>query len=287
MNPGRSLTLSGVLACLGWWHGYALAAEPPEGVCTELWAVEHAIFDGRARGEMSDYLGISSDALLTWPIVVSQPVSGQAMRARYAAGLPPGERVALQFRGCTANGNTAIMYFTTHRTRTSEGLEVDEYFDYVHVFSLEDDDWRLIGSKSRRAAPPSDVLAGRNKAVCGQLWEMEQQIFVGRAQGDRSYYLSIASPAYIGWPPQYTEPVDYAELRAGLEQQGVPGERIDMTLRGCSVDGDTAVIFYSTHRTRRAGGAPADERFETIHIYTQRDGRWLMMGAMARPEPER
>ncbi|MCC5868607.1 MAG: hypothetical protein JJU27_08840 [Gammaproteobacteria bacterium] len=146
-----------------------------------------------------------------------------------------------------------------------------------------------VAAEETSPAPPTPELkTDRDAAVCDTLWEMEQHIYEGRSRGDGSYYLSVTSPAYLGWPPQFREPADYETLRAGILRGGMAaGEHIDLTLRGCSVDDDVAVIFYSTHRTRAAGGAPADDRFETIHIYRERDGKWLMIGAMARPEPER
>lgn len=146
-----------------------------------------------------------------------------------------------------------------------------------------------LAVEEARPAPSTPALqSDRDAAVCDTLWEMEQHIYEGRSRGDGSYYLSVTSPAYLGWPPQFREPADYETLRAGILRGGMAaGEHIDLTLRGCSVDDDVAVIFYSTHRTRAAGGAPADDRFETIHIYRERAGVWLMIGAMARPEPER
>ena len=141
----------------------------------------------------------------------------------------------------------------------------------------------ILGSSGSLTATAADA-----EATCAALWEIEQNIYQARARADGDYYLSIASPAYLGWPPQFNEPAGYDTLRAGIERGTMqPGEKIDLTLRGCSVDDDVAIIFYSTHRTRAGGGAPADDRFETIHVYTQRNSDWVLIGAMARPEPER
>lgn len=141
----------------------------------------------------------------------------------------------------------------------------------------------LLGMSS--SAPMADQDADQ---VCALLWQMEERIYEGRARGDDSYYLSISSKAYIGWPPQFPDPVGY-EVLAGIQPGSTrpSGEQIDKTLRGCSVDDDVALIFYSTHRTRAAGGEPVDQRFETIHVYVQRDDQWLLIGAMARAQPDR
>ncbi len=51
--------------------------------------------------------------------------------------------------------------------------------------------------------------------------------------------------------------------------------------------GDTAVIFYKTHRTQRFDGTPVDESFETTHTWVREDGQWRVLGGMARLEPKR
>jgi hypothetical protein len=135
----------------------------------------------------------------------------------------------------------------------------------------------------------SVVMAAQDaEEVCATLWEMEQRIYEGRARGDDSYYLSIASKAYMGWPPQFPGPATYETL-AGIQPGSTrpSGEQIDKTLRGCTVDDDVALLFYSTHRTRAAGGVPVDQRFETIHVFVRRADQWLLIGAMARPQPDR
>ena len=44
--------------------------------------------------------------------------------------------------------------------------------------------------------------------------------------------------------------------------------------------GNTAVIYYSTHRTRMPGGEPVDQHFEITHIWAFESGEWRLLGAM-------
>ena len=60
------------------------------------------------------------------------------------------------------------------------------------------------------------------------------------------------------------------------------GELIDVTKKGLSFDGDTALAFFETHRTRRAGGEAVDERFENIHVWVKREGEWRLIANMSR-----
>ena len=61
-----------------------------------------------------------------------------------------------------------------------------------------------------------------------------------------------------------------------------PGEVIDLVSDGITIDGDTAISFYTTHRTARPGGQPVDERYENIHVYVKRGEDWRLLGAMSR-----
>ena len=51
--------------------------------------------------------------------------------------------------------------------------------------------------------------------------------------------------------------------------------------------GDTAVIYYTTFRTQRADGSPARYHFETTHTWVKENGKWHVLGGMARPTPAR
>lgn len=143
----------------------AAEAEPVldrEAVEAEIWAKEFAIFEGRGRGDLSNYLGVTSDSYLGWPPVLKEPLSLDGFKASADAGIAlAGEVITIEKNGFTMNGNTAAAYFTTHRTRLGDGMapegerDVDEYYENIHVWTLENGEWRLIGGMARKL-PPAD-----------------------------------------------------------------------------------------------------------------------------------
>jgi ketosteroid isomerase-like protein len=126
------------------------------------------------------------------------------------------------------------------------------------------------------------------QAAKDAIWALEQAIYAGRASGDMSAYLNNTSPDYLAWPPQAPAPLGLAALRAN--SAGVPAtskERLTMQFVGIAVHGDTAVIYYTTHRTQHFDGSPADETFETTHTWVRDGGKWRVLGGMARLQPTR
>lgn len=126
----------------------------------EIWAKEIAIFEGRGRGDLSNYLGVTSDSYLGWPPVLKEPLSLDGFKASADAGIAlAGEVITIEKNGFTMNGNTAAAYFTTHRTRLGDGMApegergVDEYYENIHVWTLEEGEWRLIGGMARKLPP--------------------------------------------------------------------------------------------------------------------------------------
>src|SRR3546814_18600375 len=69
--------------------------------------------------------------------------------------------------------------------------------------------------------------------------------------------------------------------------EGKDQERLQMTLAGFAMNGDTAVIYYNTHRPRRSDGTPADDRFEVTHTWAREDGVRKVFGGMDRVIPPR
>jgi len=118
-----------------------------------------------------------------------------------------------------------------------------------------------------------------------QIWAQELKIFEQRAGGDMGYYLSLANPGYMAWPAPAETPLSYQTLskQIGDGRLFAPGEQISVSKKGMSFDGDTALAFFETHRTRRAGGEQVDERFENIHVWVRRDTGWRLIANMSRP----
>mgnify|MGYP001019980027 CR=1 FL=1 len=90
------------------------------------------------------------------------------------------------------------------------------------------------------------------------IWKLEQSIYAGRSGGTLSSYLASTDPDYAGWPPQASAPMGYAQLAAQAEKaRGLSGEELSMKKNLIRVhrDGNVALAYYTTHRTKRGGGA--------------------------------
>ncbi len=128
------------------------------------------------------------------------------------------------------------------------------------------------------AQTPDDIEAAKNT-----IWEKELAIYKGRGEGDLSIYLNSTSEKYVGWPPGARAPADLSGLRkmassvAGLNQ-----ERLTMELADFTMSGDTAVIYYHTHRTVLPNGDPTDQRYAICHVWVREQGVWRLIGAHGR-----
>lgn len=135
------------------------------------------------------------------------------------------------------------------------------------------------GCATQPAQSDEDALA--------EIWAMEQAIYAGRADGDLQPYLNAVSEHYKGWPPGAKVPADLSGLRAmAASVTGMNQEELEMELADFTRSGDTAVIYYHTHRTRLPTGEPVDQRFAIIHVYTLEEGEWRMIGALGRLKSE-
>lgn len=125
-------------------------------------------------------------------------------------------------------------------------------------------------------------------AIQAEIWAKEQAIYAARGRGDIGVYLSNTATDYLAWPPLRAKPEGNDGLnQTGRELKGKNQEQLAMNLTGFAVNGDTAVIYYDTHRTRRSDGTPADERFEVTHTWVRENGQWKVFGGMARATPIR
>jgi len=128
-----------------------------------------------------------------------------------------------------------------------------------------------------------DASRDAEPSAADQVWALEQAIYAKRAAGDTLFYSDISSDHYLGWPASAPEPVSYASIREiALGGSFKPGEKIAVVSNGISVDGDTAISYYTTHRTVRPGGLKVDERYENIHVYIRRGDEWRLFGALSR-----
>jgi ketosteroid isomerase-like protein len=121
-----------------------------------------------------------------------------------------------------------------------------------------------------------------------EIWAMEQSIYAGRSKGDLRPYLDTLATGYVSWPPFDARPKGEDGLQATARKMaGKTQEKLDMELLDFTLNGDTAIIYYHTHRTRLADGTPADEWWEATHTWVREGGHWKVLGGMARRAPAR
>ncbi|WP_159982009.1 MULTISPECIES: nuclear transport factor 2 family protein [unclassified Novosphingobium] len=141
------------------------------------------------------------------------------------------------------------------------------------------------------AAAGANAPAGHDarwEAAREAIWAKELAIYEGRGRGDLSLYLGNTATNYVAWPPFNEVPKGNDGLRAtGAQLAGKTKEHLEMTFLDLALNGDTAVVYYKTHRTMRADGTPSDERFEVTHTWVMQDGTWKVLGGMARARPDR
>lgn len=139
----------------------------------------------------------------------------------------------------------------------------------------------LIGSAATIAAtgPARDPVA----AARDEIWAKELAIYADRGNGQLDFYVANASPRYLGWPPTAAAPMPLDGVRRDSDaMRGKTREQIKTSFEGFTLSGGTAVIYYANHRTMKADGTPVDQLFENIHVWTQEDGQWRLIGGLAR-----
>ena len=120
--------------------------------------------------------------------------------------------------------------------------------------------------------------AQSDEEAMAEIWAIEEGIYAGRADGDLSKYLASASPHYMGWPPGAKVPADLSMLRqmAG-SVSGQDQEELELEFADFTRSGDTAIVYYHTHRTRLPTGEPVNQRFRDHSCLCPR-GRRLATG---------
>jgi len=116
-----------------------------------------------------------------------------------------------------------------------------------------------------------------------RLWARELEIYAARGRGDLKPYESAITCSYLAWPPQHATPIDATAFAQDVRNfAGSGAELLTMTLTGFTADRDAAILYYATHRTRLPNGQAADEHFDVVHVWLERDGDWRLFGGMAR-----
>ncbi|MEL7297121.1 MAG: hypothetical protein AAGJ86_05630 [Pseudomonadota bacterium] len=141
------------------------------------------------------------------------------------------------------------------------------------------------GAGSSEPVPESQAVANDARII----WEKELTIFERRGQGDISFYIDSASDDYLGWPPVLPAPSSLDGLKASADRAiALSGEVSNLTQKGFTSNGSTALMYFVNHRTRLGDGmAPEGERdvdqyYENLHVWTRQDSEWRLIGGFAR-----
>lgn len=126
--------------------------------------------------------------------------------------------------------------------------------------------------------------ASEREQVRALIWKKELANYAGRATtaGLQNYIDNIGND-YLVWPPGRSVPLHADELKA--QNAAAPKgdkESLTITLTGFTMHDGTAVIFYSSHKTTTATGAPVDERYDTIHVWSRYGSDWKLISGLAR-----
>lgn len=137
------------------------------------------------------------------------------------------------------------------------------------------------------AAPAAPATQTKAQAQA-EIWAKEQAIYRERGKGNLQPYIDNVASDYLAWPPFAPVPTGVEALKRAQPKMAVENkELLLMEFVSFALNGDAAIIYYQTHRTRLPTGAPADERFEVTHSWVRENGEWKVYGGMARLKPVR
>jgi hypothetical protein len=121
-----------------------------------------------------------------------------------------------------------------------------------------------------------------------EIWAKEKAIYAARGAGNLKPYIDNVASNYLAWPPFSPVPTGVGALKQASPKMAVENkELLEMEFVSFALNGDAAVIYYKTHRTRLPDGTAADERFEVTHSWVREGGQWKVYGGMARAQPDR
>jgi hypothetical protein len=132
------------------------------------------------------------------------------------------------------------------------------------------------------AAPVLAQTAAETADAKDKIWAKEQSIYAGRAAGGLSNYVNATAPNYMAWPPFFRAPFGLKGLKDTQPRVAGAKEHITSEFKDFTLQGDTAVIYYTNHRTEMGDGTPVDQYFENIHVWVRIGGDWKVLGGMSR-----
>jgi hypothetical protein len=139
----------------------------------------------------------------------------------------------------------------------------------------------MIGLGST-TAPVLAQTAAETADAKAKIWAKEQSIYADRAAGNLNSYLKATAPNYMAWPPFSRSPYGREGLKETTPRVAGAKEHITSEFTNFTLQGDTAVIYYTNHRTAMGDGTPVDQYFENIHVWVRLGDDWKVLGGMSR-----
>lgn len=146
-------TLAGVALTLANDGAAAIKSASSSDIAAQLWKYEQEIYLKRGQGDLSYYLSLAHPDYTVWAPGWPKP-NGHAELVKAVAdlkGRTRGEVITptLKHIEVDRSGSVAMVYYSTHRTRTADGKIVDDRFDTLHVWVREKDRWLMLGGMAR------------------------------------------------------------------------------------------------------------------------------------------
>jgi len=140
--------------------------------------------------------------------------------------------------------------------------------------------------QNSKGIPPMNVSTEKaaKDSVEEIIWAKELAIFAGRAQGNIQPYIDVVHPGFLAWAALTDAPVtrqQFIERYTAVDPLS-PGEEVTLKRNAISIEPSLAIVYFTTHRTRRPGGEAVDEYFENIHVWSLHEGDWKVIASMSR-----
>ena len=117
-----------------------------------------------------------------------------------------------------------------------------------------------------------------------EIWAKERTIYAYENRnlgGD--YYYSISAENYLGWV--YGTPKPFRKPKAPPTPLKTPTkEVITPEITDFTLQGSTAILYYTNHRTMLRDGTPVDQYFPNIHVFIRENNDWKLLASMSRLE---
>jgi hypothetical protein len=117
-----------------------------------------------------------------------------------------------------------------------------------------------------------------------EIWAKEKTIYTYAERnlgGD--YYFKNSAEGYLAWT--YGSPKPFRKPNAPPTPLTTPTQEvITPEFTDFSLEGNTAILYYTNHRIRLRDGTAVDQYFANIHVFIREGSDWKLLASMSRLE---